>query len=75
VEKEFATNLSTKLIKEQIMSKFKVGDKVTANYGTYVENGTVTKVIEITPSTSDYTVTFSDGETDIFGDDELSPQI
>lgn len=57
------------------MAKFKVGDKVTANYSTYVENGTITKVIPVPPYTTDYYVSFSDGAFDVFDESELSPQL
>jgi hypothetical protein len=53
------------------MAKFKVGDKVTANYGTYVENGVVFSAVEVNSFTTDYTVRFSDGSTDIFDESEL----
>jgi len=54
------------------MAKFNVGDKVTVDYGTYVENGTVTKVIEVSPIVTDYYVTFSDGSFDSFDESELA---
>ena len=56
------------------MNKFKVGDRVTASYDTYVENGTVTKVVEITNSTPDYYVRFGNQakDFDIFHEDELT---
>ena len=54
------------------MAKFKVGDKVTADYGTYVENGVVTKVTDNAPYFADYEVKFSDGAIDIFDESELA---
>lgn len=53
------------------MSKFKVGDKVTANYGDYVENGIVTKVVRIPGTSPDYYVSFGGKDFDIFSESEL----
>ena len=54
-------------------NKFKEGDTVTANYGDYVENGVVTKVVEIQGTTPDYYVRFGnrDKDFDIFNESEL----
>jgi hypothetical protein len=56
------------------MSKYKVGDKVTAHYPTYAENGTVTQVIPVSISTTDYYVTFSKDDRDIFEESDLTAQ-
>ena len=53
------------------MAKFKVGDKVAASYESYVENGKVSKVVEVSPQVTDYYVVFSDGHFDIFEESEL----
>jgi len=57
------------------MAKFNVGDRVTANYGSYPETGTVTKVVE-GPNFIDYYVQFGGNlsnrtDFDIFSEDEL----
>jgi len=59
------------------MAKFKVGDKVTVHYPTYVENGLVIEVHPIDSNTTDYTIAFGDTEfgaldTDIASEEELT---